>query len=325
MRIIYLGTPEFAVPTLKALIEDPDFEVVQVVCQPDRPKGRGGKVQAPPVKELALIHGIEVLQPEKLATDKAVVEKMRQAKPDVIVMVAFGQILKKAVLQMAPFGVINLHGSLLPALRGAAPINWAIIRGLKKTGNTTMCTEAGVDTGPILLKNEVTIDTDMDAPALAKTMSETGAVLMVETLKKLKAGDIEPIIQDESLASYAPLMDKQMGEIDWRLPALDIHNLVRGLRPWPGTFSRFRGDVLKVIETSLKDLPDGSGSLLRPGTVVKEKKRILVACSKDGSQRIELVSVQPPNKPKLNSFDWANGIRIEDSLEILSSRENNDE
>ena len=240
MRIIYLGTPEFAVPTLKALIKEPGFEVVAVVCQPDRPSGRGNKVQAPPVKVVALENGTPVLQPIKLAKEKDIVEAMRALKPDVIVMVAFGQILKKPVLEMAPLGVINLHGSLLPSLRGAAPINWAIINGHEKAGNTTMCTDVGVDTGAMLLKNEVPIDLHTDAVELARLLSESGADLMVETLKKLEAGTIEPVPQDDSQASYAPLLDRNLSNIDWSQEPLKIHNLVRGLVPWPGTVSQFR-------------------------------------------------------------------------------------
>lgn len=308
MRIIYLGTPEFAVPTLKALIEEDGFDVVAVLCQPDRPKGRGKKVQPPPVKELALTHQIRVLQPEKLSRDKAVVEEMRALKPDVIVMVAFGQILKKAVLEMAPHGVINLHGSLLPELRGAAPINWSIIRGHKKTGNTTMCTEAGVDTGPMLLKNEVEINLEMDALDLSKKLAVTGAPLMVETLKKLRDGTITPEPQNDSMSTYAPLLSKEMGEIDWAKPALDIHNLVRGLVPWPGTYTNFRDQKLKIVKTRYSG--NDSNPEVSSGSVIVEDKKLYVACGPNGSERLEILTVQPPNKPKTSSLDWVNGQRV---------------
>lgn len=313
MRIIYLGTPEFAVPTLKALIKEPGFEVVAVVCQPDRPSGRGNKVQAPPVKVVALDYGIEVLQPVKLAKEKEIVEAMRALKPDVIVMVAFGQILKKPVLEMAPLGVINLHGSLLPSLRGAAPINWAIINGHSKAGNTTMCTDVGVDTGAMLLKNEVPIELHTDAVELARLLSESGAVLMVETLKRLEAGTIEPVPQDDSMASYAPLLDRNLSNIDWSQETLKIHNLVRGLVPWPGTVSQFRGEPIKIIKTT--PLEDASAS--QPGLLIKDGKKITVSCGEDGTGRLELITVQPRNKPKMQAGDWANGIRLE-SGETLS-------
>ncbi|MBZ0189677.1 MAG: methionyl-tRNA formyltransferase, partial [Candidatus Obscuribacterales bacterium] len=178
MRIIYLGTPDFAVPPLKALIEDPFFEVLAVVCQPDRPSGRGNKVQAPPVKQTAVKAGIPVLQPERLASAAEIVATMKALEPDVLVMVAFGQILKKPVLNLAPLGVVNLHGSLLPQLRGAAPINWAILNGQTVTGLTTMATDPGVDTGPMLLKETVEIKEDMDAVELAAQMSRVGADLI---------------------------------------------------------------------------------------------------------------------------------------------------
>ncbi|MCB9468349.1 MAG: methionyl-tRNA formyltransferase [Candidatus Obscuribacterales bacterium] len=307
MRIIYLGTPEFAVPTLKALIKEPGFEVVAVVCQPDRPSGRGNKVQAPPVKVVALENGTPVLQPIKLAKEKDIVEAMRALKPDVIVMVAFGQILKKPVLEMAPLGVINLHGSLLPSLRGAAPINWAIINGHEKAGNTTMCTDVGVDTGAMLLKNEVPIELHTDAVELARLLSESGADLMVETLKKLEAGAIEPVPQDDSQASYAPLLDRSLSNIDWSQEPLKIHNLVRGLVPWPGTVSQFRDEPLKIIKTA----PVDSASPEQAGLLIKAGKRILVACGKEGKGRLQLITVQPRNKPKMQAADWANGIRLE--------------
>ncbi len=308
VRIIYLGTPEFAVPTLNALIEEETFEVLAVLCQPDRPKGRGNKVQAPPVKEVALKHNIKVLQPEKLSRDKDVVEEMRALKPDVLVMVAFGQILKKPVLEMAPHGVINLHGSLLPELRGAAPINWSIIRGMKKTGNTTMCTEAGVDTGPMLLKNEVAIDLDMDAPELSRRLAESGAPLMVETLKRLRDGTITPEPQDDSKTTYAPLLSKEMGEIDWRKPALEVHNLVRGLAPWPGTFTTFRDQKLKIIRTRYNT--NTTGSEVCPGSISVDGKQLHVACGENGGERLEILTVQPPNKPKVAVIDWINGQRV---------------
>ncbi len=306
MRVIFLGTPEFAVPTLKALINEPDFDVVAVVCQPDRPKGRGNKVVPPPVKEVAEQHGIRVLQPEKLSKAKDMVEEMRQLQPDVIVMVAFGQILKEPVLTMAPMGVINLHGSVLPRYRGAAPINWSIINGETKCGVTTMKTDAGVDTGPMLLKHEVDIDENMTAPELSEKLSHIGAPLIVETLRRLKSGTLQPETQNDAESNYAPMLKKEMGEIDWRRKAKEIHNLVRGLQPWPGTWANFRGTQLKISKTGLTD----SSTAVAPGTIVISGKDIIVACGPDGVERLKLITVRPQGKPDMEARNWANGARL---------------
>jgi methionyl-tRNA formyltransferase len=309
MRIIYLGTPEFAVPTLEKLISWPEAEVLAVVTQPDRPAGRGNHVFAPPTKLVAQRHGIQVLQPEKLSKAKDVVETMRELKPDVLVMVAFGQILKTDVLTMAPLGVVNLHGSLLPKLRGAAPINWAIINGETVTGNTTMISDAGVDTGQMLLSQSVPIGPNTTAEELAHTMSIAGADLIIETLGQLKAGTLKPTTQDSSQATMAPRLNKEMGAIDWLRSANEIHNLVRGLYPWPGTFCHYHDAPLKVISTSPAVLAE-SGELFEPGTIVLAGNHVLVACGKDGRQALELLEVQPANKAKMKARDWVNGSRI---------------
>lgn len=318
MRVIYLGTPAFAVPTLEALISDPEFDVVAVVCQPDRPKGRGKQVQAPPVKEVAVKHNIQVFQPEKLSKELEVVEALKGHNPDVLVMVAFGQILKKPVLEMAPFGVINVHASLLPELRGAAPINWSIVNGDKVTGVTTMKTELGVDTGPMLLKEETEIGENTDSIELADKLSKSGAPLLIKTLKGLKDGSVKPIAQDDALATKAPLMNKELGELDWKMTAVQLHNKVRGLKPWPGTYTQFREANLKIIETRLPTEQTFEPS--KPGTLTIQKSRILVSCGTDGNERLELLVVQPPNKPKQNSSDWVNGSRIE-SGDLLCKKE----
>lgn len=313
MRIIYLGTPDFAVPTLKRLIEEKDFEVVAAVCQPDRPKGRGNKVVPPPVKVTALEHGIQVLQPEKLAKAPEIVQAMRDLNPDVIVMVAFGQILKEVVLKMPPFGVINLHGSLLPHYRGAAPINWSILNGDTKTGITTMQTEAGVDTGPMLLKAEVEITENMTAPELAEQLATIGAELIVKTLRGLKDGSVRPEVQDDSLATFAPILTKEMADIAWTKSAQHIHNQVRGLVPWPGTSTSFRGSQLKIVKTELvKDGGSGQNSL-PPGTVLTTSKDVMVACGEGGTERIRLVLVKPPGKGDVDARSWANGARLTES------------
>lgn len=308
MRIIYLGTPEFAVPTLERLIEEKDFEVVGAVCQPDRPRGRGNKVSPPPVKETALQHGIPVLQPERLSRARDVVEAMRNLNPDVIVMVAFGQILKEEVLKLPRMGVINLHGSLLPQYRGAAPINWAILNGDTKTGITTMQTETGVDTGPMLLKAEIAIGADMTAPELAKELSAAGAELIVETLKGLQDGSVKPERQNDDEATFAPILTKEMGEIDWTKPARQIHDKVRGLVPWPGTSTIFRGVVLKIVKT---ELVIGEDTAAAPGRIiVTANKDVLIACGPDGQERLRLLVVKPQGKGDIEARSWVNGAHL---------------
>lgn len=308
MRIIYLGTPEFAVPSLEKLLDWSACEVVGLVTQPDRPSGRGKKVVPPPTKVVAEARGIPVFQPEKLSRSAEIVEAMRNLNPDVLVMVAFGQILKKEVLTMAPMRVVNVHGSILPAYRGAAPINWAIINGEKTTGITTMISEAGVDTGPMLLKHEVPLGPDTTAEELAQELSIVGADLIVQTLEQMQAGTLQPTAQDDSLATMAPRLSKEMGQIDWTQPASKIHNLVRGLVPWPGTFSFFRGETLKVLRTAGNTAPAaGSGT---PGEILQGGNNIFVSCGPDGQDSIQLLEVQPPNKARMSARDWVNGSRV---------------
>jgi methionyl-tRNA formyltransferase len=315
LRIVFLGTPEFAVPTLEALIDQPHLEVVAVVSQPDRPAGRGQRIQIPPTKRVALLHNIPVLQPENLAKSPETVEMLRILTPDLIVMVAFGQILKKAVLNLPRLGVINLHASLLPAYRGAAPINWSIINGDRETGITTMFTESGVDTGPILLKRFLPIDPDIDAAELAKQMSTTGAKLVVETLEMLISESLTPERQDDSRATYAPMLTKELGQIDWTQSASSIHNLVRGLIPWPGAYTFFRSEPLKIWKTST-ELPSDSfsstgGSSLSPGVIFLDGKALLVRCGSDGTEALCLTLVQPVNRARISGLDWLNGARLE--------------
>lgn len=308
MRIVFLGTPEFAVATLNALIEHEGCEVVAVVCQPDRPKGRGNRIQEPPIKTLARLHNIAVFQPERLSRSSQTVEEMSKLKPDLIVMVAFGQILKKEVLELPKQGVINVHASLLPAYRGAAPINWAIINGETTTGVTTMYTEEGLDTGPMLLKKETDIGPDMTSAELSNELSMLGANLLIETLKQLTDGRLNPQPQDDSKATYAPLLTKELGIIDWKNKASVIHNLVRGLQPWPGTSSTFRGNVLKILKTRLPDGVKISGTV--SGAIMYTAGRVLVSCGPFGDETLELIDVQPANRSKLSATDWANGVRV---------------
>lgn len=322
VRVIYLGTPEFAVPTLKRLIEEKDFEVVAAVCQPDRPKGRGNKIIPPPVKETALAHGIQVLQPEKLSKAQEIVQAMRDLNPDVIVMVAFGQILKEAVLKLPRLGVINLHGSLLPHYRGAAPINWAILNGDTKTGITTMQTEAGVDTGPMLLKAEVDIDENMTAMELAEKLSTIGAELIVKTLRGLEDGSVKPERQNDAEATFAPILTKEMAEIDWTKSAKQIHDQVRGLVPWPGTSTTFRGTVLKIVKTEIVKEEGSNSGAKAPGTILSDGKTVAIACGASGEERLKLLLVKPQGKGDIEARSWINGVHLVDSEKFEKATSN---
>jgi methionyl-tRNA formyltransferase len=306
LRVIFLGTPEFAVPTLQQLIDFPHTDVVAVVTQPDRPSGRGNKMHAPPTKVLAEKHNIKVFQPAKLSKSPEIVQAMRDLQPDLIVMVAFGQILKKEVLNMPPKGVINVHASLLPKLRGAAPLNWSIINGDTIAGVTTMFTEAGVDTGPMLLKKHTNIDNEMNAEQLARILAVDGAYLLIETIQKLLDGTLVAERQDDSQATLAPMLDKELGRIKWDNSAKSIHDLVRGIVPWPGAFTIFNGAPLKIWKTKVGAKPEQA---LAPGSIQKAGDKIYVVCG-DGSETLELLEVQPPSKAKMHARDWANGAHI---------------
>ncbi|MBI4534363.1 MAG: methionyl-tRNA formyltransferase [Candidatus Melainabacteria bacterium] len=303
-----MGTPEFAVPTLTKLIAWTHGCVLAVVAQPDRPAGRGRKVQQPPTKILAEKHGVQVFQPEKLSRSPEIVEAMRALRPDVLVTAAFGQILRRAVLELAPYGVVNLHGSLLPKYRGAAPINWAIINGETVTGVTTLFSDEGIDTGPMLLKRQVAIGADSTAEDLNKLLAEIGASVVVETLEAIKTMSIKPEPQDNSQATYAPMLKKELGQIDWSSPSASIHNLVRGLVPWPGTYTYLNSVPLKVVRTALTTKTQMSQVV--PGQVVSIGEQILVSAGGEGKELIQLLEVQMPSRPKMSAREWANGVHL---------------
>jgi methionyl-tRNA formyltransferase len=271
------------------------------------------KVEMPPVKVLAEAHGIPVFQPQALARSPETVEAMKALQPDLLVMVAFGQILKKNVLEMAPLGVINVHGSLLPALRGAAPINWSVINGDTVTGVTTMYTEAGVDTGPMLLKAEIAIGPDMSAPELATEMSHVGADLLIKTVEALINKTLVPERQDDSKTTLAPMLSRAISKIDFNKPAQEIHNLVRGLTPWPATIANFRDAELKIVKTKMLDdasaLYQSSAASGKPGEIIKAEGKVFVLCG--DKKLLELLEVQPANRAKLAAAAWVNGVRLE--------------
>jgi methionyl-tRNA formyltransferase len=300
LRVVFMGTPEFACPTLQKLI-DRGEQIVAVVTQPDRPKGRGQRLMPTPVKELALRYAIPVHQPHKVR-DPDVVELLRKLAPDVIVVVAFGQILPKTLLEIPPLGCINVHASLLPRYRGAAPLNWCIINGETETGVTTMLMDVGLDTGPMLLKVSTPLDENEDIVSLHDRMSVMGAELLSKTLDGLVSGSIVPEKQDDSRSCYAPMLKKEDGRINWDRDACGIHNQVRGLAAWPGAFSFLDGQVVKIYRSMITE---GSGL---PGTVLRaDKHGIEVACLK-GSLIIE--ELQLAGKKRLEAASFLAGYAI---------------
>jgi methionyl-tRNA formyltransferase len=289
MRLIFLGTPAFAVPTLDAMARA-GHEIPLVVTQPDRPRGRGQSAAAPPVKEAAQRLGIEVYQPERVRRPEAV-ERLRSIGAGAMVVVGYGQIIPQNVIDLAPHGIINVHASLLPKYRGAGPIQWAIVNGETRTGVTTMRIDAGLDTGDMLLKAETDIGPEENAVELGRRLSVQGADLLVETLARLN--EIVPEKQDPAQATHAPLLKKEDGRIDWSLPAAAIHNRVRGLQPWPGAYTTFRGQTLHIWKSRVAGRPS-----LKPWAV---------AC---GTGALELLEVQLEGRKRLSASDFANGQHL---------------
>jgi methionyl-tRNA formyltransferase len=309
MRLVFLGTPAFAVPTLEGVVAA-GHTVLAVVTQPDRPRGRGQNPAPPPVKQAALSLGLPVYQPERVRRPEAV-EVLRGLPVDAMVIVGYGQIIPQSIIDMAPLGIINVHGSLLPRYRGAGPVQWAILNGEERTGVTTMRIDAGLDTGDMLLKAETAIGPDENAVELGQRLSVMGAGLLVETLAGLAEGRIVPQKQDHSQATYAPLLKKEDGLIDWTREAQAIHNQVRGLQPWPGAYTAFRGQTLHLWGTRQW------GEVLarrdaRPGKLVSLKPPV-VGC---GFGLLELVEVQLEGRKRIAAADFANGQRLTEN-EIL--------
>lgn len=299
-RTIFMGTPDFACPTLQKLIERGE-NLVAVVTQPDRPRGRGQKLLPTPVKELAEKNGVPVHQPLKVRNPDFV-DIIRELKPDIIVVVAFGQILPKALLEIPIQGCINVHASLLPRYRGAAPLNWCIINGETETGVTTMLMNAGLDTGDMLLKRKTPLDENEDIASLHDRMAAMGADLLAETLDRLKAGDLVPLPQNNADSSYAPMLKKEDGVIDWNDDARTIHNQVRGLAVWPGACTIIDGQVLKIFRTRVGK---GSGE---PGTVLQAAKGCFeVACH---SGTLFLQELQLAGKKRLDCASFLAGYPV---------------
>ncbi len=299
MRVVFLGTPEFGVPSLKALVEA-GYEVVGVFTQPDKPKGRGNKMLPSPVKQQALAYGIPVFQPVKIRVDG--VEDLRALKPDLCVTAAFGQILSQEILDIPAIGTVNVHSSLLPKYRGSAPVNWAVIQGETVSGVTTMMTDKGLDTGDILLQREIAIDKGETAEALVGRMAPIGAELLIETIRLIEAGNCPRRPQNEAESSYFPMLKKEMGEIDWRMSAMRIVNLVRGLTPWPGCFFTWGdGEQIKVWQAEETENPG-----LSAGSVIAaDGKRGLVIAA--GENAVRILEMQAPGGKRMNPGDYLRG------------------
>jgi methionyl-tRNA formyltransferase len=296
MRLAFLGTPEFAIPTLEKLVASP-HEIVCVITQPDRPKGRSQEPARSPVKEAALRHGLPVFQPERIRRPESV-EFLKGLRVDIMVLVGYGQIIPQSIIDIPPHGILNVHASLLPKYRGAAPVQWAIVNGETRTGVTIMRIDAGLDTGDILLQAGTEIAPEEDAVELSARLAGMGADLLLRVLKEMPAG----IPQDNSAATLAPILKKEDGAIDWRRPARVVYNRVRGLLPWPGAHTTFRGRLLHVWKARVGE-KDGV-----PGRLWRENRQVYAGCGEGTA--LELLEVQLEGKARMTAESFANGQRF---------------
>ncbi len=304
MDLVFLGTPAFAVPSLERTVAA-GHRVIAVFTQPDRPKGRGQREAMPPVKEAALRLGLPVRQPERVRKPEAI-EELRAMKPEAMIVVGYGQIIPQAILDIPPQGIINVHASLLPKYRGAAPIQWAIARGESRTGVTTMRIDAGLDTGDMLLKWETEIGAEENAVELGERLATAGADLLVRTLETLAS--IRPEPQDDAQATYAPILKKEDGHIDWNMPRQEILNRIRGLVPWPGCYGFLRGARMHVWKARPGD------SAISPSELRADRRKLFAGCS-DGS--IEILELQLEGKKRMDAASFLNGFQLQ-SGEILA-------
>jgi methionyl-tRNA formyltransferase len=309
MRVVFLGSGAFAIPSLEALLGG-GHEVAAVVTQPDREKGRGRAVAPPPLKPVALAHGLTVLQPRRVKEPEAQ-EALRALAPEIQVVVAYGQILPASVIEIPPRRTVNVHGSLLPRYRGAAPVQWSIVNGEAETGVTTMLIDAGLDTGPTLLARATRIGDDETAEELERRLADLGAALLVDTLKGLADGSVTPTPQDHERATHAPIIRKEDGVVDWTLPAVAIARRVRGFHAWPGATTALAGRGLKILRARALS---GSASDA-PGTVVQaDREGIVVACGE--RTRLLLLEVQPESRNTMSAAAFAAGARLTPGLRL---------
>jgi methionyl-tRNA formyltransferase len=308
VKIVFCGTPSFAIPTLKTVLRA-GHEVALVVTQPDRPSGRGMALVAPPVKETALAAGLQVVQPDKIKKNAEFRAQLEAIAPDAILVVAYGRIIPKWMLDLPRFGNLNLHASLLPKYRGAAPVQWAIANGEPETGVTTMRLNEGLDTGEILMQRVMTLAPDQTSADVFPMLAEMGAALMVETLEGLAAGSVKPVKQDDSLATYAPILTRDDGQMDFSKPAMTIYNRWRGFQPWPGAWTLLKEK--KLVAHRLMPLDAGSlaGAPDEPGLLRVEPGRMFVRCGAE--TWLELVEVQLEGKKRMQAADFLRGYALE--------------
>jgi len=300
IKTVFMGTPLFSLPTLKALIEA-NADIVAVVTQPDRPRGRGRTLSPPPVKEFAIEKGLDLFQPRRVR-EIEFIQKLKDIAPDLIVVVAFGQILPADLLDIPKMGCINVHASLLPAYRGAAPVNWAIVNGEAETGVTTMLMDEGLDTGDILLSEKVVIGPEDDSEILYDRLAEAGGPLLVSTIEGLLDATVRAVKQDDAAATYAPIIKKEDGIIDWSGEAFHIVNLIRGMRPWPTAQTKLEGRGLKVLKARAAG---GSGS---PGEVISVGRDMIEVAAGSGS--VEIYELQLEGKKAMKTADFLMGCKL---------------
>lgn len=311
MKIIYMGTPDFAVGPLKAII-DAGYEVTAVVTQPDKPKGRSDRLVPSPVKEVAVEHGIPVLQPVRLR-DPGSIEELRAYPADIIVVAAFGQILPREVLEMPEFGCVNIHASLLPHLRGASPIQHAILMGDKESGVTIMQMDEGLDTGDILIQESIPIEDDDTGGSLFDKLAVVGSGLIVKALPLIERGELTPVPQDEALADHVGMLKKSMGQIDFSRPAVEIERQVRGMDPWPGAYTSYNGKQLKIWKTVV-DITSNHAGLPAPGTVVGTDKTSVYVSTGDGVLRIDELQLEGKKRMSVRDFLLGQHVNAGDRL-----------
>ena len=308
MRIVFCGTPQFAVPSLKFLLTQNDFEIVSVYTQPDRPRGRGQEISFSPVKEVAVAAGLNVQQPAKVRAPE-VEEHLRKLAPDAIVIIAYGQIIPARLLPIPRLGWINLHASLLPKYRGAAPIQWAIASGETVTGNTTMRIDPGMDTGEMLLQEALRIGAEDTAPELATRLALMGAPLMAETLRGLAKGNLAGRAQNHATATLAPMLKRKDGRIEWSRTAVEIYNRMRGFAPWPGAYTEFRGQTCHLRgKPSDEGKPVAGAAAGEPGTILVEKDLVRVICG--GGSALEITNVKQEGRKEIPGGEFVRGARV---------------
>ena len=304
MKIVFMGTPDFAGEALKSLINS-QHQIAAVLTQPDKPKGRGNKLAPPPVKEIALENRIPVFQPQRIR-DAESLQILKDIQPDIIVVAAYGKILPQEILDLPTYGCVNIHASVLPKYRGAAPIHWAVVNGEKETGITIMQMDTGMDTGDILLVEKIEIPQSADSGEIFQKLAVTGSSLIIKALEKIEKGELNPIKQKESEATYAPVLTKEDELLEWNMKARDVFNKIRGMNPWPGVYTFFRGERLKIQKSNLLDIEKLSGT--EPGEITDFLPEGIVIATAEGFLALEVV--QPAGKKQMNHKDFINGYKV---------------